>query len=208
MKTLIKLIIMTLMIFPIPALAQEIILANNNITADTITNSENKKVNIIKLNVETNKKFKTNNQFLKNSWEHIKGQPSDNALNLLMFSYHTRSDRDQMNESNKILGLDYKGYCIGTYNNSYHTQTYYAGITRKVYEKKLPSGIDIDVNYKLMALRGYKYYEFNVGGFTPLIVPELAFSKGLLGVNFLLSPGKTVTFATNFKVNLPKSKFY
>lgn len=207
MKKFIIIIILAL-ICPLESFAQGLNIANNVITpvADTITNN-NEKVNIIKLNIETNKKLKDDKKFLKNSWEYVKGKPSDNALNLLMFSYHTRSDRDLMNESNKLVGLDYNGYCIGTYNNSYHSQTYYAGITRKVYEKKLPVGVNMDVNYKLMAMKGYQRYEFNVGGITPLIVPEVAFSKGLLGVNFLLSPGKTITFATNFKVNLPKSKF-
>ncbi|HIH33388.1 MAG TPA: hypothetical protein HA227_04005 [Candidatus Diapherotrites archaeon] len=193
------LILMIMIIYPVPVLSKELQLANN------VDNSENGKLGVIKLNVSTNKKLK-DKQFLKNSWEFVKGEPSDNALNLLMFSYHTREDRDQMNESNKLVAIDLDGYTLGTYNNSYHSQTYYAGITRKIYEKNLPEDVNMDFKYKLMAMHGYERYEFNIGGITPLIVPVIGISKGLVGVDFLISPGRTVTFATTFRVNLPEKK--
>lgn len=192
---------MLILLCPVPALSKELQLANNS------GNVGDGKFDVIKLNIETNKKLR-NKQFLKNSWEFVKGKPSNNAVDLLMFSYHTRKDRDQMNESNKLVAIDLNGYTLGTYNNSYHTQTYYAGITRKLFRKELPAGVNMDVNYKLMAMRGYQNYEFNIGGITPLIVPVIGFSKGYVGIDFLASPGKTVTFATNFRINLPKSKFY
>lgn len=192
-------IMMWLVICPVPVVSKQLQLANN------ISGNENGTIDIIKLNVSTNKKLK-DKQFLRNSWDLVKGKPGDNSLDLLMFSYHTRADRDQMNESNKLFAIDLDGYTIGTYNNSYHHQTYYVGIVRKVYEKNLPADINMDVNYKLMALRGYQNYEFNIAGITPLIVPVIGFSKGYLGIDFLASPGRTVTFATNFRVNLPNKK--
>jgi len=64
----------------------------------------------------------------------------------------------------------------------------------------------MDFKYKLMAMHGYERYEFNIGGITPLIVPVIGISKGLVGVDFLISPGRTVTFATTFRVNLPEKK--
>lgn len=205
-------ILLLMLIFPLSVSAGNLKpLGNLNNTQNIENNGNNEnnqnngKIDIIKLNVSTDNKF-NDKEFLKHSWDHIKGQPSDNALNLLMFSYHTRKDRDQMNESNKLVNIDYDGYTLGTYNNSYHHQTYFAGITRKVYEKGLPAGINMDLNYKLMALYGYRHYEFNIGGVTPLIVPVIGFSKGLFGVDFIASPGKTVTFATNFRINLPENK--
>lgn len=199
MKKITILILILMILCPIPALSQDLQIANNIDTSD----NGNGKIDIIKLNVSTNKKLKEQ-QFLKNSWEFVKGEPGDNALNLLMFSYHTREDRDQMNESNKLVAIDLDGYTLGTYNNSYHTQTYYAGITRKLYEKKLPEDVNMDFKYKLMALHGYENYEFNIAGITPLIVPVIGITKGLVGVDFLISPGRTVTFATTFRVNLPE----
>ena len=190
---------MIMTLFPVRVLSKELQLANN------INDNDNGKIDIIKLNISTNKKLK-DKQFLKDSWEFVKGEPGDNALNLLMFSYHTREDRDQMNESNKLVAIDLDGYTLGTYNNSYHSQTYYAGITRKIYKKNLLQDINMDFKYKLMALHGYEHYEFNIGGITPLIVPMIGISKGLIGVDFLISPGRTVTFATTFRVNLPEKK--
>ena len=199
MKKITILILILMILCPMPVLSKDLQIANN------IDTNNNGKIDIIKLNISTNKKLKEK-QFLKNSWEFIKGEPGDNALNLLMFSYHTREDRDQMNESNKLVAIDYDGYTLGTYNNSYHTQTYYAGITRKLYEKNLPEGVNMDFKYKLMALHGYENYEFNIAGITPLIVPMIGISKGLVGIDFLISPGRTVTFATTFRVNLPENK--
>ena len=199
MKKITILILILLIFCPAQVISKELQLANN------INNNDNGKIDIIKLNVSTTKKLR-DKQFLKNSWEFVKGEPGDNALNLLMFSYHTREDRDQMNESNKLVAIDLDGYTLGTYNNSYHTQTYYAGITRKIYEKKLLQDVNMDFKYKLMALHGYENYEFNIGGITPLIVPMIGISKGLIGVDFLISPGRTVTFATTFRVNLPEKK--
>jgi len=197
--TILLLILMIMTLFPVRVLSKELQLANN------INDNDNGKIDIIKLNISTNKKLK-DKQFLKDSWEFVKGEPGDNALNLLMFSYHTREDRDQMNESNKLVAIDLDGYTLGTYNNSYHSQTYYAGITRKIYKKNLLQDINMDFKYKLMALHGYEHYEFNIGGITPLIVPMIGISKGLIGVDFLISPGRTVTFATTFRVNLPEKK--
>lgn len=199
MKKIIVIILIMMVLFPVPVMSKELQLANN------INNNGNGKIDIIKLNVSTNKKLK-DKQFLKNSWEFVKGEPGDNALNLLMFSYHTREDRDQMNESNKLVAIDLDGYTLGTYNNSYHSQTYYAGITRKIYERNLLQDVNMDFKYKLMALHGYEHYEFNIGGITPLIVPMIGISKGLVGIDFLISPGRTVTFATTFRVNLPENK--
>jgi len=199
MKNLIIIFLILIMNLSLPVLSKGLSLANNN------SNFNNGKFDVIKLNISTTKKLK-DKQFLKDSWDFIKGEPSDNSLNLLMFSYHTREDRDQMNESNKLVAIDYDGYTFGTYNNSYHAQTYYAGITRKVFEKKLFEDINMDVKYKLMALRGYQNYEFNIAGITPLIVPMVGFSKGPIGVDFLASPGKTVTFATTLRLNLPQNK--
>jgi len=201
MKKLILTILFVIMNLPMSVSAKNFeFLENSN-------NAENTgKLDVIKLSVSSDTKFDEEKNFLKRSWTYIKGEPGDNAVDLMMFSYHTRKDRDQMNESNKLAAIDYNGYTVGTYNNSYHHQTYYGGIVRKVFHKDLPAGVNMDLNYKLLALYGYRQYEFNIGGVTPIIVPVIGFSKGLIGVDFLASPGKTVTFATNFRINLPDNK--
>lgn len=201
MKKILILVLIAIILCPAPALSKDLEFFDNT---DNKSNG-NGKIQIIKLNVSTNNNI-NEKALLKNSWDFIKGKAGDNSANLLMFSYHTRKDRALLNDSNKLLAVDYNGYCLGTYYNSYHAQTYYAGISRKLFEKDLIEGINMDVKYKLMVLRGYKNYEFNINGFTPLIVPMIGFSKGLVGVDFLISPGKTLTFATTFRINLPDNK--
>jgi len=200
MKKFFPAILFLILILPLSATAQSL-----NVLDNSKTPQNSGKIDVIKLNISSGNKF-DNKTFLKKSWTYIKGAPADNALDLLMFSYHTRKDRDQMNQSNKLAAIDYDGYTAGTYNNSYHHQTYYGGIDRKVFQKDLPAGFNMNLNYKLMALYGYRHYEFNIGGITPIIIPVIGFSKGLFGVDFLASPGKTITFATNFRINLPESK--
>ncbi|HSA06281.1 MAG TPA: hypothetical protein P5556_03805 [Candidatus Gastranaerophilales bacterium] len=141
---------------------------------------------------------------LQKLWNVAKGKPSKDAINLGMFSYHTMETRDQLNESNKLLGLDYKGYSVGTFNNSYHVQTYYAGISRQVYEKELPGNNSMQLKYKLIGMHGYERFEPDLFGITPIIIPVLGFDNKYLGVDFLISPGKTLTFATNFRINIDK----
>jgi len=188
----------------------DIIYDNNKIGSTPETKADNSNSTLLKANINKNTdKNKTNrdsnNLFKSNSyknWEFVKGQPVDDSIMLDMFSYHTRPDRDQMNESNKLAAIDFKGYSVGTFNNSYHIQTYYAGISRKVFEKKLPLGINFDCKYKLIALHGYARFEPDIKGITPLIIPMIGFSRGYMGIDFLASPGKTITFATNFRINL------
>lgn len=156
--------------------------------------------NILKSGVSSSHKLNENNLWGK-SWKLIKGQPIDDSILLGMYSYHTRKDRDQMNESNNLAAIDFKGYSLGTFNNSYHVQTYYVGIGRKVYEYELPYGVNMDLKYRLVAFHGYSRYEPDIAGITPTVIPMLGFSKGHLGVDFLISPGKTVTFATNLRIN-------
>jgi hypothetical protein len=154
-----------------------------------------------KLTVTTEEGFEKKG-FWSNTGHFLKGKKGDDCVNFLMFSRHTMNNRDELNESNKLFSIDYNGYTFGTFNNSYHTQSYYVGITRKILERELAQGYKMDLKYKLMILRGYKYEEPDLAGFTPNIVPIIGFSKGLLGVDFLISPGKTATFATTFRINL------
>ena len=164
-----------------------------------------KEINLIKSTVVTNRREKNKEGSLfSRSWNFIKGKPADTSVLLGMFSYHTMEGRENLNETNNLAGVDCKGYTFGTFNNSYHVQTYYAGLSRKVKKIELFGGIDMDLKYKVVALYGYKDYEPDVLGITPNIIPMMGFTKGLVGIDFLVSPGRTLTFATNFRVNVGK----
>lgn len=162
--------------------------------------------NVLKSTISSSRNFNKDGQFWQRTWTTLKGKPTEDALLLGMFSYHTRSDRDELNESNKLGAIDYNGYTLGTFNNSYHTQTYYVGLSRKIYEQQLPGDVDFKLKYKLVALHGYEREEPDIAGITPTVIPMIGFTKGYIGVDFLASPGRTVTFATNFRINLKDNK--
>ncbi len=139
---------------------------------------------------------------LSRVWHVIKGKPSKNAILLGMFSYHTMKERRQLNQSNKLAAIEYKGYSIGTFYNSYHVQTYYVGLSRKLYDIKLPWDSSMQLKYRVVAMHGYQRYEPDLFGITPTVVPVIGFTNKHFGVDFLVSMGKTLTFATNFRVNI------
>lgn len=181
--------------------------SDNAIIYDTPENKFDSANNLITSTISSNKhKVKDKRNIFKRSWSFIKGKPADSSLLLGMFSYHTMEGRENLNETNNLAGVDCKGYTLGTFNNSYRVQTYYAGLSRKVYKQELLGGVDVDFKYKFVALYGYRDYEPDVLGITPNIIPMLGFTKGHVGIDFLVSPGKTLTFATNFRINLDNPK--
>ena len=124
-----------------------------------------------KVELDTNEPIQLNNEekafaedaksnspepFLKRTWDFVRGKPIDDSILLGMFSWHTSNDRDEYNETNNLLGIDYKGYSVGYFNNSYYNDTYYAGISRKIYEYRINKEIKLDVKYKLIGMHGYQ----------------------------------------------------
>jgi len=177
-----------------------------NVSYLTDEDNTDGKIDFIQMEVNKDvdlKKEITKEGFFKDSLHFLKGVPVDNSIMMLMYSYHTRGDREELNESNKLAAIDLAGYSIGTFNNSYHVQSYYIGIGRKIYDLKLPKNFDMDFKYRFVILRGYRRYEPDLGGFTPTIIPMVGFTKKQVGIDFLLSAGKTMTFATNLRYNLP-----
>lgn len=141
-------------------------------------------------------------ELLNRTWDFIKGEPINNSLLLGMFSHHT-SNKDH-NETHNLLGIDYKGYSVGTFKNSFSDQTYYAGISRKLYEYEFRKNIKFDVKYKLVAMYGYQDHYPDLAGITPLIMPMFGLSFGYTGVDFMAIPAKNPTFTVNFRFNLPQ----
>ncbi len=146
-----------------------------------------------------------NNKKSGKIWAFIKGKPINNSVLLGMFSHHT-SKNDEHNETHNLIGLDYKGYSIGTFKNSFSDQTFYAGISRKLYEKKLTEKFKFDIKYKLIGLHGYGDRYPNIGGITPVIMPVIGFTRNNTGIDFIIIPDDKPTFTFNFRYDIPKEK--
>ncbi len=133
-------------------------------------------------------------------WNFLKGEPADDAFLIGLFSYHT-SGRDRENTHN-LIGLDYRGYSFGTFKNSHSIQTYYAGLGRKLYEKKLGKNVSFDVMYKFFIMYGYAEQYPDLFGLVPAIIPMFGFNLNYFGVDFMVIPAGRPVFAVSFRIPL------
>ena len=180
------------------ALAQdEIILPKTALPESFPSRQKSEQIDFLKLNISKDEKA-----FLKKSWTAIKGQPTDDSLLLGMFSDHT--GEQGFNQTNRLIGIDYKGDSIGTFRNSFYTQTYYAGISRKIYQSSVFGDTKFDVKYKLVGMHGYQDHYPALLGITPIIMPMFGFTKNHCGTDFMIIPSKKPIFVVNFRVNLKK----
>ncbi len=140
-------------------------------------------------------------KIMNKTWEFIKGERGDDSILLGMFSHHT-SDNSH-NETHNLLGIDYKGYSIGTFKNSYSDQSVYGCIHRKIYEYKLAKNIKFDIKYKFGAIYGYDDHYPNIAGITPIIMPMFGLTLWNVGMDFIAIPDDNPTFSFNFRLNLP-----
>lgn len=134
-------------------------------------------------------------------WEFVKGEPINDSVMLGMFSEHVGTNK--FNESHNLFGVDYKGYSVGTFKNSFSNQTYYAGISRKVYEIPFQR-YKFDVKYKVILMHGYGDIYPNAYGVTPVVMPMFGISRGHTGLDFMAIPSNHPVFTVNFRVNLPQ----
>lgn len=138
-------------------------------------------------------------------WHFAKGKAMDDSLVLGMWSYHVSPKRDLYNETNNMFGIEYKGYAVNTFKNSYHNQTYFAGVSRKLWSKQLSKNIRMNVNYKAGLMHGYKDKYPNVAGITPLILPQIGFFYKKVGFDLMIIPDITrPIFCGSFRVGIPK----
>lgn len=97
--------------------------------------------------------FFTNPVYAFNLW----GEKPHDQFYLGMWTYHFwHSDRYQSN--NKLIGLQYNGYFVGGFSNSFSKPSFAAGVTRDFYSRELTKDIHLDLGYRLGAMTGYRHH--------------------------------------------------
>ncbi len=148
-------------------------------------------------------KIEYNNiSIFKKSWNIVKGKPTRNAIILGMFSKHT--SKKKRNEDNHMFGIQYKGYTAGTFINSYHKRTYFAGVSRELWQKRINDNFDINFHYRAGLLHGYgdNYPDFL--GLTPVILPIIGFDYKGKAIDLTIIPDDRPIFCINFRINFSK----
>jgi len=188
----ILIIYVLMMLFPCPALAEE--LKAPKLFEGRVEKPDSPEVK----NPEDSYKLKV--------WKFVKGKPVKDSVILGMWSKHTSENRHKYNETNEMYALQYKGFVVGTFKNSYYNRTYIAGVARKVLEKEFNKDTTIDLQYKAGFMHGYKDKYPNVAGVTPVILPVIGVNYKLLGVDFLIIPSDKPIFTGSFRLNAPQFK--
>lgn len=139
---------------------------------------------------------------LLKTWKYIKGRPSDNAVLGGMWSMHTSNHKDELCGENHLLGVEYNGYTVGTFKNSYRNQSVFAGLSRTVYTVKIAKGVNMDIKYKIGAIYGYGDKYPNALGVSPLAYPLIGINYKKVGTDITIIPSDRPIFASNFRFNL------
>lgn len=140
-------------------------------------------------------------------WEWFKGEPAYDALLLGMWSWHVNYDHD-VNGTNDLLGMQYAGYLLGTFRNSYSQRSYMAGVARRVWSKTIYKDFGVDFQYKAGIFKGYGDKYPNVGGWTPIILPIVGFNYKTSGVDMWIIPSDRPILVWNLRFALPMKYQY
>ena len=135
----------------------------------------------------------------------LKGQPVRDSILLGMWSYHfDAADRKISNQTQNLLGVQFKGINLSTYNNSNYDQSYFLGVARNVYTKNLGlKDLELEAGYRAGAIYGYGDQFPNVFGVSPLVIPVVGLSYKMAGVDFVFVPGTWVG-SINCRINVDK----
>lgn len=104
------------------------------------------------------------------SCSHVKAEEKPVTVHAFMFSQHFDGTADQLNQDNNLLGVEWDGYFIETFENSFEEETFYVGrLERNVYNftDKFSFGFSWGI------IDGYS--RINGGKPIPIIMPMLSY---------------------------------
>jgi hypothetical protein len=127
----------------------------------------------------------------KGLFELVAGQPAQNSLYLGMWSYHFVNDDESYQNTHNLIGLTYKGFFAGTFENSRDERAWAAGFQRDLYQNEL-SMLNVAMGYRIGLMHGYDKMQIFDSGFYPLLQLYSEFSYKKAGVQ-LSWAGSVVT---------------
>lgn len=151
--------------------------------------------------------------FTKAKWEKwkniIKGEPAYDALLIGMQAMHTDPHRDDRNNTNNMLALQYGGISAGRFVNSWHNETCFLVASRRFWEKRFTKDVSLDLQYKAGIMHGY--YDkapVRLGWAEPVILPVIGLNYKSSGADFWVIPSLYPVFAVNFRIGIPEAATY
>jgi len=120
------------------------------------------------------------------------GTAEPSALYLGMWSTHL-TDPDLDIANNWLIGLNFKGYFLGTFMNSYDKRSWALGVERRVWSVGKKNGLNASLGYRLGLMTGYEERFTMFFGHSPIILfPELISNIAYKNVGFQIGYSYTV----------------
>ena len=137
-------------------------------------------------------------QIKDRNWKDFwRAEPARDAVLLGLWSTHFSSDKDYRTRHN-LVGVQYQGYFLATFANSYSRQIVAAGAARTVFSKDLGGEWRLDAGYKIGPMYGYREGVPNIGGFSVLPLGSFGLTCRRIGIDLNLVPGNALS--VNFRV--------
>lgn len=151
--------------------------------------------------------------FSKAKWEKwkpiIKGEPAYDSLLIGMQAVHTDPHREDRNNTNNMLGLQYGGIAVGRFVNSWHNETCFLVASRRVWKKQFTKNVFLDLQYKAGVMHGYlDKAPVRLGWIEPIILPVIGLNYKNSGADFWVIPSNYPVFAVNFRIGIPEAATY
>ncbi len=151
--------------------------------------------------------------FSRANWEKwkpiIKGEPSYDALLIGMQAIHTDPHRDERNNTNNMLAVQYGGVATGRFVNSWYSDTYFVCVSRRIWKKQFTKNISLDFQYKAGVMHGYKEHApIQLGFIEPVVLPLFGLNYKKSGVDLWVIPSNYPVFAVNFRIGIPEPATY
>lgn len=104
----------------------------------------------------------------KTAMELFWGEPAMDTLYLGMWSYHFVDDDDEYQTNHNLIGLAFKGFYFGTFENSRDDRAWSGGVQRDVYRTTW-GPISMEMGYRAGILYGYEKMQIGNSELFPLI---------------------------------------
>ena len=138
-----------------------------------------------------------------NLWEFIQGQPTSNQFFLGMFTFHfTPSSLESRNWNNKLIGLQYHDFFVGTLENSFYNRSWTFGIARNFSRHQVSNRWEMTTGYRFGGATGYKDGEAPFSGSSPIIPVVELYAQAIgykhFGVELMLTTSLSASFFYQF----------
>ena len=136
-------------------------------------------------------------------FEYLEGTTPKDQLFLGMFTYHfTEKSRSTRNWQQDLIGLQYNGFFLATFENSFYNRSWVAGIAREIFSSTISNNWTFITGYRLGGVYGYNEGEAPFANYSPVVPVVELFAQSTFrehfGVELMLTTSISLGFFYQF----------